>query len=144
METWILSSSSIFHALFCTAVQKVRERILFATIVVNIYVAGKKTVCRSRRVVRYIFCHSYRSAQERLGGNATEPEVSDTVVRVGGMGKEKCQWGRSVIVVGFCFGFEVISTVVLVELLRPWESLPNAVVGDAAVWTCVRIGFLCA
>lgn len=45
-----------------------------------------------------------------------------------GMGKKKCQWGRSKIVVGFCFGFVVISHVVLVELLRPWESLPNAMI----------------
>lgn len=47
---------------------------------------------------------------------------------VGGTRKKKCQGGRSEMVVGFCFVSVVISHVVLVGLLRPWESLPNAVI----------------
>lgn len=35
-------SSFIFHVLFCKAVQKMREGILFATIIISICIAGKK------------------------------------------------------------------------------------------------------
>lgn len=48
------------------------------------------------------------------------------------------------MVAGGCFGFVVISHVVLVQLLRPRESLPNAVIPVTAMWTCVRVDFRCA
>jgi len=48
------------------------------------------------------------------------------------------------VVVGVCFVFVIISSVVLVELRRPRESLPNATIQVTVVWMSVRLDSSCA
>lgn len=82
-------------------------------------------------LVCFVVCHGYISTQEWEWGNYSAGSCwccgPLCNLGVGGMGK-KCPCGRSKIIVGLCFGFVVIWHVVLVELLRLWESLPNAMI----------------